>query len=85
MAIADQALFGYETLADLLQQEIHAGENELILRFKESVLDKPILRKCTKAGGVTDEPMPKSAFINILRSIFLNAAYLCLVSIHAIR
>jgi hypothetical protein len=51
MAIADQALFGYETLADLQQQEIPAGENELILRFKESVFDKLILRKCTKAGG----------------------------------
>jgi hypothetical protein len=33
MAIADGALFGYETLDDLQRQEISAGENEIPLRF----------------------------------------------------
>jgi hypothetical protein len=47
MAIADGALFGYKTLDNLKMQEIPAGENEVPLRFKESALDRPILRKCT--------------------------------------
>lgn len=85
MAMADKALFGYETFADLQEQEIPPGENELVLRFKEAMLDKPILRKCTKASGVTDEPMPRSAFSDILRNTFRNAGYLCTTSVHAIR
>ncbi|KAL8653930.1 MAG: hypothetical protein Q9210_001802 [Variospora velana] len=85
MAMADQALFGYDTFADLQEQEIPAGQDELVLRFRDSVLDKPIIRKCTKADGVTDEPMPKSAFTNIFHNAFLNAGYLCATSIHTIR
>ena len=85
MAMADRALFGYETFADLQEQEIPAGQDELVLRFKDSVLDKPILRKCTKVAGVTDEPMPKSAFTDIFRSTFRNAGFLCATSIHTIR
>ena len=56
MAMVDRALFGYETFADLREQEIPAGQNELVLRFRASVLDKPNLRKCTKAEGVTTSP-----------------------------
>ncbi|MCJ1426427.1 hypothetical protein MMC29_004330 [Sticta canariensis] len=85
MAIADGALFGYETLDDLRAQEIPVGENELPLRFKESALNQPILRKCTMAKGVTDEPMPKAAFTEIYGSTMRNAGYLCGTSIHAIR
>ncbi len=85
LAMHDQALFDYATFADLQEQEIPAGQNEMPLRFKDEVLDKPILRKCNKAGGVTDEPMPKSAFTDILGSTFRNAGYLCATSIHAIR
>jgi hypothetical protein len=65
MAIADGALLGYETLDDLQRQEIPAGENEIPLRFNKSALNQLILRKCTKARGETDEPMPRSAFVNI--------------------
>ena len=85
MAIADGALFGYETLDDVRRQEIPAGENELILRVKESALSQPILRKSTKANGATEEPMPKSAFTDILSSTLRNAGYFCATSIHAIR
>ena len=76
---------GYETLDDLQMQEIPEGENELPLRFKESALNQPILRKCTKAKGVTDEPMPRSAFTAIFGSTLRNAGYFCATSIHAIR
>lgn len=85
MAIADNALFGYESLEDVRAQEIPSGKDELELRFRESALRRPILRKCTKTGGVTDGPMPKSPFTTILKSTLTNAGYLCGPSIHAIR
>lgn len=85
MALADGALFGYNTLDDIRQQVIPTGQDEVILRFNDSALDRPILRKCTKAGGVTDEPMTKAAFLDILRSTLINAGYFCGASIHAIR
>ena len=85
MAIADGALFGFETLDNLQKQEIPVGENELPLRFEESALNQPILRKCTKAKGVMDEPMPRFAFVAIFRTILRIAGYLCATSIHAIR
>jgi Protein of unknown function (DUF3435) len=68
MAIADGAFLGFESLNDLQRQQIPSGEKELILRFKDSALNLPILRKCTKADGVTDEPMPKAAFTEILEA-----------------
>ncbi|KAN0069234.1 Protein of unknown function (DUF3435) domain containing protein [Elaphomyces granulatus] len=85
MAIADDALFGYESLEDVRAQEIPSGKDELILRFKDSALERPILRRCTKTGGVTSDPMPKSSFTAILKSTLTNAGYLYGPSIHAIR
>lgn len=85
MAFADNALFGYENLEDIRQQEIPEGEDELILRFNDNALDRPILRHCTKSGGTSDAPMPRSAFDNILRSTLTNAGYVSGPSIHAIR
>jgi Protein of unknown function (DUF3435) len=85
MAISDDALFGYESLEDVRAQEIPSGKDELILRFKDSALERPILRRCTKTGGVTSDPMPKSSFTAILKSTLTNAGYLYGPSIHAIR
>jgi Protein of unknown function (DUF3435) len=66
-------------------QEILADGNELILRFKNSALDKPILRKYTKIDGITDESIPKSVFTDILCTTFRNTEYLCTTLVHAIR
>ena len=85
VALADGALFGFRRLADLQEQEIPVGDNELVLRFKADTLDELILRKCMKAKGLLDGPMPKSAFSDILRTTLRNAGYLCPASIHAIR
>ena len=85
MAIADGALFGYETLEDVRRQEVPPGKDEVILRFEDSALGRPILRKCTKTGGATKDPMPKSAFTSIFKSTLTNAGYFCGLSIHAIR
>lgn len=85
MAFADKALFGFDTLAELQQQRIPKGKNEVVLRWQKSALNKPILRKCTKTGGVTDDPMPRSAFSQIFQSTLLNAGYFCQASVHSIR
>ena len=85
MTFADKALFGFNTLADLQEQQIPKGQDELALRWRESALDKPILRKSTKAGSVTDEPIPRSAFSQIFQSTLVNAGYLCAASVHSIR
>ena len=46
---------------------------------------KAILRKHSKAGGVLDEPMPKSAFLNIHKIGLTNSGYPCGPSVHGIR
>ena len=61
------------------------GKDEVPLQFKDSVLDQPILSKCTKADGVSDESMPRSAFTDIFGTTLRNAGYFCATSIHTIR
>ena len=68
MTIADNVLVGIRSVADLQKLEIPAGQDELPLIYAEGAEEKFILRKCSKAGGVTDEPMPKSAFVKIHKS-----------------
>ena len=65
IAFADSALFGFKTPDDLQRKEIPAGDDILNLRFNDLFLSKPILRKCSMAGGVTDGAMPKAAFRGI--------------------
>lgn len=64
---------------------IQPGETEVILRFNDDAVNRPILKKCTKAKGITDEPMPKAAFLDIHESSMKNAGYLDGDSIHGIR
>jgi hypothetical protein len=69
LAVADKALLYIELLEDLLEIEIPAGQDEIDLFFKETVLDLPILRKCTKEKGTTAEIMLKDAFLRIFRAV----------------
>ena len=85
MAIADNDLFGIESLVDLQKLDISTGEEELSLSFEESALDRPILRKCTKEKGTLEEMMPKSAFLRIFRAMIKKTGYFCGTSVHAIR
>jgi hypothetical protein len=85
IAVADNALYDIESVEDLLKMEIPAGQDEIDLIFKESVLDLPILRNCTKEKGTTEEIMPKSTFLRIFRAMMKKAGYMCGTSIHTIR
>ena len=84
LAIADKALFRFDALDDLQTQEIPAGENQVFLRWRDSALNKPILSKCTKARGSSDDPMPEKAFREFFQSTLPNAEYLCSASVHSI-
>lgn len=53
--------------------------------FKDSALDRQILRKCNKEKGTIEEMMPKSAFLRIFRAMMKKAGYTCGTSIHAVR
>jgi hypothetical protein len=61
------------------------GEQEFILSCKESTLDRPILRKCTKEKGIIEEIMHKSVFLRIFRAMMQKAGYFCRTSIHTVR
>jgi hypothetical protein len=80
-AIADNVLVGIKSETDLQELEILRGENEFPLLYAPGAEEKVILRKCSKAGGVT-EPMPKSAFLNIHRNGLTNTGG---PSVHGIR
>jgi hypothetical protein len=74
LAFDDTALFGFSCLDDLWQQEIPDGDNELTLRWNDSVLEIKIVR------------MSMSTFYRILRSTLNNADYVGVpASIHQIR
>ena len=75
MALIDGALKGINLIEDLLKKQIPRGENVLHLRYNALALKKPILRKCTRDGGVTNDPMPKLAFLAIQKSNYSNVNY----------
>lgn len=85
MAIADNVLVGIKLVKDLQGLEIPPGDDELRLVYAEGAEDKVIVRRCTKAEGVTDIPMPKSAFLAIYQNGLKNAGYFYGTSIHRIR
>ena len=85
LAIADNALLHIKSLEDLLEMEIPAGQDEIDLIFEESVLDLPILRKCTKGKDTTEEIMPKEAFLRIFQATLKKTGYFCGSTIHAVR
>jgi hypothetical protein len=85
MAVADGVLYGIKSLDDLQSQEIPRGEEELILSFEESALERPVLGKCTKEEGIIEDIMPKSAFLRIFQAMMRKQGYFCRTSIHAVR
>ena len=85
MALADGALAGIKSVDELEKKKITGPEDYLILRFEDEALERPILRKCTQADGVTEQPMPSTAFLDIWRSTLVNAGYIWGPSVHAVR
>lgn len=61
------------------------GDDAVRLRWKDEVLQLPILRKATKTDGVTNQPLPKTMFESILKSVLNLSGYFGTATIHAIR
>ena len=85
LAIADHAIWGVDTLDDLWQLQIPDGDNELPLRWNDSVKDLPILRNATMRDGVTNEPLLKRSFDRILKSVLNLSGFFGPATVHAIR
>jgi hypothetical protein len=86
LAFADKALFGFDSVDDLWQQEIQPGENELVSRWKDEAMNRPILRQTYKAKGVSRKKCwSVHSFKRIYRSLLDVEGYICEASIHMIR
>lgn len=85
LALADKAIFGVNSVEDLWQLQIPSGENELILRWNDSVKGLPILRNATMQQGVSEEPLSKKTFDRIVKSVFKLSGYFGQATVHAIR
>lgn len=85
MAFADEAIFGYDTLDDFWDQQIPANQSEVQLRWKDSALEQPILRRVHKVKGVLNEPWKQFTFTTIFRALLDSCSYFCEASMHMIR
>ncbi|KAL2037204.1 hypothetical protein N7G274_010067 [Stereocaulon virgatum] len=85
LAIGDHAIWGVNTLDDLWQLQIPDGDDKLHLRCNDSVMNLPILRHATVREGVTDEPLLKSNFDRILKSVLEHSGFVGSATVHAIR
>ena len=85
MAIGDGALHGISSLEDLWDMSIPDGDEALPLRWKDEVLQLPIVRNATMAHGVTDAPLPEATFNRILKSVLNFSGYFGTATVHAIR
>ena len=85
IALADGALYGIGSTEDLWDRDILDGDDALPLRWKDEVLELPIVRNAIKAHGVTNTPLPKLTFERILKSVLNLSGYFGTATIHAIR
>ena len=84
LAFADNAFYGIDSPEKFWQLQIQEGESSLTLRWNDSVKDLPILRNATWKG-VSKEPLPRTAFEKIVRSVMQASGYFGSPTIHAIR
>ena len=85
MALADEALYGIQSAADLWDMNIPEGDTVLRLRWKDEVLQLPILRNATKFHGLSDRPLAQSSFEGILKPVLSLSGYHGTATVHAIR
>ncbi|KZL75529.1 hypothetical protein CT0861_13119 [Colletotrichum tofieldiae] len=86
LAFADDAMFGFDSLQSLYELEIPEGDNEIILRWNEDVLDLPIVRSIARDGTVTGKQLTESSFRQSFNKALKLAGYVGVSpSIHQIR
>ena len=85
LAFADKALFGFDYLDDFWRQVIPPVENDVILRWKDEAMHRPIFCNATKSRGVSGGEWLLHSFRSIYRLLLDTAGYTCAASIHTIR
>ena len=85
LALADKAFWDISSPEDLWELEIPPGEDELLLRWTDSAKGLPILRNATIHHGVSEEPLPKTKFDSIIKSVLNLSGYFGNATVHAIR
>ncbi|KAL3434604.1 hypothetical protein BDV09DRAFT_195641 [Aspergillus tetrazonus] len=84
LAFLDNALFGYNSPEDLLQQRIPERKDELLLRWKKEALDRCIARNIS-GNAVSEDALTKERFNGLFEKIAKNAGYSVNPTVHAMR
>ncbi|PYH99229.1 hypothetical protein BO71DRAFT_415712 [Aspergillus ellipticus CBS 707.79] len=84
MALTDNTLFRFSSTAEVFEQRIPEGEDELILRWNNEARDRCIVRGIS-ATGVSEDPFIKERYQEGLRKCLANAGYFVTATIHAMR
>ena len=84
MAVADDALFGIDSLEQLQEFRISQGKLQVKSRYRSEALKLSILRNCTKSGGVLNKSMTEDEFQSTWKSTLSNADYFVLPMIYSL-
>ena len=85
LAIADNALKGYETLDELLKARLPKERDSWELEWKENACDLPVLRMASAKGVNKTRALTYAALWNQIVSLGNRVGYRDAVKIHAIR
>jgi len=85
LAIADNALKGYETLDDLMKVRLPEDRDSWELEWKENACDLPVLRMASAKGVNKTRALTYAALWNQIVSLGNRVGYRDAVKIHAIR
>ncbi|KZL81211.1 hypothetical protein CI238_13164 [Colletotrichum incanum] len=86
LALADKALFGYDSLEDLWEREILDGDDVHVFRWKDEALHIPIIRGFSRDGTDLKKPLTVGVFRKDFRSSLQLADYVDVApSVHQIR
>ena len=84
LALADGAFHKYETWDDVVRISKPTNNTHVILSYRESVLDKPILRRC-KPDGPLEQVQSASTFAEQLAQLGHRAGIPARITIHSFR
>jgi hypothetical protein len=84
LALADNALFGFDSVDEVFEQRIPDGDDELPLRWREDALQRSIIRNAT-ADGVSEDPLTQYQFNSLFHKVMKKASYTKTATIHALR
>ncbi|KAI9767334.1 MAG: hypothetical protein M1840_005743 [Geoglossum simile] len=85
LAFPDKAFYEINSFKEFWKLKIKEGETTFHLRWKDSVMNLPILRSATLNGGVSNDPLPRTTFEGMIRSVMEMSGYFGCPIIHAIR